>query len=258
MKIQSNKEQQTLLQKVKNNEIIYSQLPILYQTEDFIEHALNVNIDFFDTLPLDMKNDINFISSILDQTRQDHYVHILKYVDSEITNDPKVMINLCKICTQSCVYLSERLKNDKEYIKQLLKSNSLCFKYISSAFQDDKDLAKIVVDDEVGNMLKYAGPTVQNDKDLVLKAVQSFGSVLKDLPDHYKKDATICLHAIEQSPMFYETIDDTLKHDQSFILQCIQTIAPFKIGYFFKWLDNDFLDDKDFVKKMVNINRYSD
>lgn len=109
------------------------------------------------------------------------------------------------------IHMSERLKNDKDFVLNVLDSNDNIFQYICDDLKDDMNV--------------------------VLKAVSICGLNLEYASERLKNSKSVVLEAIANYDVSFVDMGDTLISDKEFTLECIELIRdPIMIEHFKKFI----------------------
>ncbi len=118
-------------------------------------------------------------------------------------------------------YVSDNLKNDKEFVLEAVKSNGYALEYASDNLKNDKDFVLEVVKQDV-RALEYVPDNLKNDKEFVLEAVKSNGNALKYASDNLRNDKEFVLDAAKYHSVALQGASDNLKTDKEFLLKALQ------------------------------------
>ncbi len=144
-----------------------------------------------------------------------HY-SALKFADKTLQNDREIVRTALKATFHAYRYASESLRADKQLLLEALSydddSYASIIEYASSTLRDDPDILEAA---ERLNQKKSFGKhqvvTHSKDKEVVLKAVQGNGLLLKYADDRLKNDKQVVLAAIKADGSALEYADTRLK-----------------------------------------------
>ncbi len=169
----------------------------LRNDKDVIIAAINDNWWEFEFVPEEYKQDKNIIENMLKQDvrsfqyvdntikENDEYIkkllkkylipleHTNKRIQAEFGKDKEFMKREI-LRNKGIKYLSNELKEDKEYILELVKSNiglPLDIEFISPKLKDDYDFMIEIIKKDVW-YFEYASNRLRNNKDFVLKVIK--------------------------------------------------------------------------------------
>ena len=126
-------------------------------------------------------------------------------------------------------FASPRLKNTKELIVRAVQINGLILEYASEDLKDDE----IVVYEAVNNngmALKYASNNRKSDRKIVKKALENNGMAIRYADSKlWSGDRELILIALntQGARLYIHDIDDELKNDLNFIIECCKIEPKF-------------------------------
>jgi hypothetical protein len=192
-------------------------------------------------------NDKVFFLDIIKQYRGKYY-NILKYLSDDLKDDEELIYELLSVKTYTFEfkYISDRLKNNYDFILKVIKKNSDILEYVSKEFKNNIEIVLETVNTN-GYMLKYASKQLQNNKKVVLEAIKNYGLALKYAGKELKNDKDIVLHAVNRNGLALQYVNNELKNDKD-IVSC----AVNNNGVSLCYAGEEFKDDKDIVLCAVN------
>ena len=144
-------------------------------------------------------------------TNKKEYMKLL--INGEITNtqrkihdliekyqleaNKKFMMMLVKLDYNGLQFASEKLRNDKEVVREAIKQNGYTIRYASEELKNDKEVVLEAVKQN-GKALLYASKELRNDKEVVLEAVRQDGEALNYASKELKNDKEVVLEAVKQ------------------------------------------------------------
>ena len=103
----------------------------------------------------------------------------------QLKDDKEVVLTAIKNDPHALKYASEKLKNNKEFIKEATKISSFSLEFANYKFRDDKDVMLIAVENYPPS-LELASERLKNDIEVVRRAVEYNTYVMKDEDDNEK------------------------------------------------------------------------
>lgn len=167
--------------------------------ERFILTALNSN-----------PNSLEFATSVY-QDRED-------IVFSFVDKDPSIY-----------KFVSPRLKKIKELVIQAVKINGLVLEYVSDDLKNDFDVVYEAVKNN-GMALKYASYNMRLDRNIVKKAVEENGTAIRYANSKLwscDKELILIVLKTPGARLYIHDIDDELKNDLDFIIECCKIEPKF-------------------------------
>ena len=141
------------------------------------------------------------------------------------------------------------LKNNNDNYSELLKL--IIFFYKNESYNlittySYKYIVSIIVTLD-GCSLEYISKDLQNNKEIVLKAVKRYGLALEFASIDLKNDKDIVLKAVKHDGRSFEFASINLKNDKEFILECIK-----KNSNSLQYVSIDLKNDKEFILECIN------
>ena len=123
---------------------------------------------------------------------------------------------------QRISYISDSLKENKNFILKAVEQNPYVFEYASSSMKSNKDIVIKALQGD-GNLLRYAADQITYDREVVLRAVRNRGDALRYASYKLQGDKDVVRTAIlnrkltyvEFSPFQYAS--HTLQADKEFV-----------------------------------------
>ena len=227
-------DKETLLENIAIGEYEYEFESILqkypeYKNDpDVVMAAVDMNPE--ELKYSDLRGDKDFVMQLLDKD-----LSVERYIDSELFKDRDVAMKVMENNPMFYKSLSDLYpkdqemirmavaaghfgyvdaKNlDKDFIQELVELNPNFFSasHVYNTFGDDKDIVMKAVEGN-GEMLKYASNELKDDKDVVMKAVKNNGVALQYASNRLKDDFEVAVAAINNNGHAYEHVSDRL-HD---------------------------------------------
>ena len=108
---------------------------------------------------------------------------VLEEIDKKWFDNENVMLAAVKYCDGEVLkYVSDRLKNDKNFLLKAIEINEYEFENLDEKFKKDEEF--------------------------ILKAIKNNGLILRYLDSKFKKDKEIVLEAIKNTPLAFLYIDN--------------------------------------------------
>jgi hypothetical protein len=153
------------------------------------------------------------------------YGPMIENVKDCLKDNKEIMKKLIHYEEDFSKYLSEKLRDDKEFILEIIKDrNSTILKYASPRLQDDREVIMEAIE-HVSSQIQYASKRLKNDKELISKAFENswndFSYISKD-----QENTEILIAAIKRfgtvapeivSSEFGEFIDPTFTQYETFM-----------------------------------------
>lgn len=132
-------------------------------------------------------------------------------------------------------------KFDKEAVKNIIKKysdneeiveaciglfNDSLFKYVSKRLQDDRNFVIKMVNKNV-NILEYAPEKYLDDDEIMNKAIDISGYIIRVVSERLKNDKQFCLAAIKSQVEAYGVIPPKMKEDNDLLMEAMNERGEF-------------------------------
>lgn len=131
---------------------------------------------------------------------------------------------------------------DKEFVLDLIKANPKALRYIDSKYSNDKSLVIEVIRRKVP--LKCFKLFYQ-DREVIIEAIKSLGTTLKNLSGNFENDLEIQKISIESSS---QNLPKDCENKE------LIALAYRKKGFYIDHFHNNVLKDRDFMIELIKIN----
>lgn len=151
--------------------------------------------------------------------------NIDKKLIEEYLNDSTFVYNylLCKM-PEEFPNLSDKFKNDKNYVIRAVENDESVLKYVAEEFKNDKKIITSAIEKNYytgGNALKYINENFKNDKQLVLLAVKKTGTAIQYASESLKNDKEVIFEALFNTKKAFQYLSENLKDNKNFVLEAI-------------------------------------
>lgn len=218
-----------------------------------------------------LKKDKEFVIKVLKKEPR-----ALEFVDKSLLKDREVILTAIRQEGWLLRFADINLKADRELVKIALESNGRLSE-IDLSLRDDPEILKIAKDmmlsNQDGHYLRFAGNHLNNDKDIVLRAVTENWVELEYAGQQAKDNKEIVLTAITSGGSALEYASPRLKGDKSIVMTAIKNrssavrfanktltkdkevaLAVLRLGDNLEYLDVSIKRDKHFVLMAVSQN----
>ncbi len=189
-----------------------------------------------------------------------------KYPGSEKDDMIRKVLKAVKNCPSAFVYASDRLRNDRKFVRQAVNANAEVIKYVSDRFRNDKGIALLAVrvDREVFSSLpeeiqsdadvaeaylggkpfelKNAPEKVRDNKVLAIKILSVYGSMLKYVSERLRADKDVVTAAAGSAWDALGYAAEELRADRDVVLAAVG-----HDGYALQFASDELKDDKETV-----------
>lgn len=178
----------------------------------------------------------------LDEKFKDNKELVIKFIES---NPNLVGKNIIKNA-------SDRLKDDEDVVSLAVINHATGFQYASNRLKNDKNFVKETIK-KIDSYLKNKYKDVQNLDPEFIKYTENLIilNILKNVSEELKNDKEILLSAISITPEAIKEAGKELKNNRDFILEAIK-IDSFVLYY----VSSKFQNDKELVLEAVKQKSY--
>jgi hypothetical protein len=162
----------------------------------------------------------------------EHYIHEAYYVPNRLRGDKEVMKEICARNSQALRYATKALKDDREVVMAAITQKfhfaPLALQHASPKLRGDRIVVRAALNREYGiRSFQYASAKLQADPKLAILAIRKSGDEysasnehLSDLPIDFREDEDVILEAVKHrgSNLRYVS-DDSLLKDYDIIYQ---------------------------------------
>ena len=118
--------------------------------------------------------------------------------------------------------LTENARDNKEIMLAAINENGSAFKYASERMRSDKELLNLALERySYDYPLEYASLALQNDKEIILKAMNKNSENIKFASPEIRNDPEVVMKAIKSNGSNFKYISDELKNNKDFILSAL-------------------------------------
>lgn len=122
--------------------IMYFALEPVSSDKDFIKRCVSRNPDNFKFVSDDLKENKDFILSLLDYDT----LEIVNYIEPTLKNDKEFVYELISIDDSLFLYANEDLKNDKDFVLKLMENNCAVYAHLSDELKKDYEVILILLE----------------------------------------------------------------------------------------------------------------
>ncbi len=122
--------------------------------------------------------------------------HVLRKYDEAILDDFDLMCQLAEDNFTTLDYVSDRLKNDRDFILFCIKHGSAALHYAPMEYRKNKEIVLMAVKLN-GNALEYASEELKDDEEIVLAAIKNSPMALEYASERLSDNYFIVERAVE-------------------------------------------------------------
>ncbi|MDY6072143.1 MAG: DUF4116 domain-containing protein [Bacilli bacterium] len=228
---------------------LYSNFPDKFKNDiNIIETAISANIEIFNELSDNLKNDkriIQIFVSNLSVWKIDKLSNYSLKISSR--DEMKELLNL----NGCAIFLgTDELKNDESLIKLSVSKEPYIYQYLDEKFKKNYDIMLIASKKNSYAMCQYFDGVI-NDKKAILSIIDDEPDVLAYASNQLKDDIELAEHALKKDIYTLKYLSDRLRNDKKIINIVMNTESYHKPYYYF---GNTILNDREFI---LSIDDYS-
>lgn len=196
----------------------------------------------------ELKKNKNFILEVMEKVWHCGDF-ILPYIDPSLFNNLDFMTQLIKSSPKAVKFLGKKLKDNKDLWRMAMKKDQFVLDELRGPLRKDREFAREAIAIN-GTLIRCFAPEIRNDREFAIQAIKVNGGALgvidKSLGLHDDKE--VILMAVASNPYSIRLASDRLKKDEDVALLAVKTDYNT-----IEKLHKDFLSNKDFILKAMNI-----
>lgn len=199
-------DREIVLEAMKNRGVDFRYIDEKFKADkEVVMAAVQNNGSVLEYASDSLKADKEFILSIIQSYEYGYYV--LEHASDEIKSDKEIVMAACKASSGNTLeYASANLRGDEAFVLSVIKScpdGYIAFPYISESLKEDREFVKKALEAH-GNCYEHIAGTFQADKEMVLMFVSSadlphYDSVLSSVPEKFHKDKDVITAELEHN-----------------------------------------------------------
>jgi len=149
--------------------------------------------------------------------------------------------------TQVLKSASLEQRNDKLFVLKAVAYAGSNLEYASEELKEDKDVVLKAIESSYLNVFKFAGKKLQNDKAFIKEAIEVNEYVITELNNTLQEDRELLFFALERNVAVFKYLSH-LKQDKKLIIESIERdldILPY--------IDEYLKDDKEIMEAIKNL-----
>lgn len=173
-------------------------------------------------------------------------------INENLRNDSTIISMLNTLTFEGLSIASERLRNDKEFVRSIIKNSygwKLILKYVGDDIKKDKEIVSEAIYKN-WKEIDYVDETIKTDRDVMLSVVSGNGLYLKHLPDNLKRDKEIVLNAVKNRSGALEYANEIMKKDIDIAKEIYRRLGSTGLAY----LSKELLSNKQSVLDIISTN----
>jgi hypothetical protein len=242
-----------IIKKLKSNEIDFFNLSCdeiyaLASNKEAMKLAVKQNWRNMVFASPEIKADKLFMNQFIEE-----HSDIIKYASDDIRNDKDIALKVLTKDGSSLQYFGKKIKEDEEMVRLAIETDPDALWHASLALRSQEALAKKAV--EKGCLLIYLPEKFKKRKDFVETAVGHYGLNLEEASDWIKNDREVVLKAIESDSRAFAYASPRLREDRNLIevalRKSLEKMEPPSLEYVSKEMKSDISLLMLFIEKDI-------
>lgn len=217
----------------------------LKQNQDFMRSVLRFNYNFIQYTPNNLRDNKELMEDMLDL----NYGNGFQYISDRLKNDKEFVSRYIKNYNFNFSDIGESLKSNKSFILEVLQKNRLrsgfTIDFLDESLKRDQEVAKLALDINSKN-LEYIDISLRDNKDFIAKYLKANAFIYQFLSDNLRADRNIALEVIDKNPYVLNFVSDELKKDWVLVKKAIA-----KQGGTLQYADKTLRSDFNLVKEAI-------
>jgi hypothetical protein len=163
-------------------------------------------------------------------------------------------------CASALEYVSNELRNDKEIVMTAIRTGvqqsplnqHWVLASASVGLRADREVVQAAIEHLGGAVLMHAAFDIQDDRNIVLSAIQKNGLALEYASDDLRADRDLVLRAISRDGRALQFASPSLQDDKEVVLSAVGAPDSLKQGEALKYASKELQADRDVVMKAVS------
>lgn len=192
----------------------------LKDDESFVKRVIQINSSNFNfaTERLRKKRDLALIA-VKNKDFNIMSLHSVHKCDEGVVNEA-IKSSENERVIEVLNYANKIFKNNRDLILlSIKKSNGEAFKLASSRLQNDKEVVMCAINStkDSGSLLEYASVEIKKDRDFLMTALMKNANLYLYLPYEFQEDDEFIIATLKEDPTLVNTIPLDFKEDDYFI-----------------------------------------
>lgn len=187
------------------------------------------------------------------------------FIDSSLKRDKHILSEVLSsiFLSDAIMYVDNKLKNDREFVRNVLSRNGNFYEYISPELKKDRELILLTLsydnldNNVLFNLFSNLDDKLKNDREILTLGLKRNVNVLYYTNESIKKDKKFMCFLINKLPanLFSSPyFDSSLKNDSAYILDLLKNNYFFSVEKIFDHISDSLRRDREFMLKVVTIN----
>lgn len=180
----------------------------------------------------------------------------LEYCDPTIKDDEVCVftaLNCKKFSLTAFKHASLRIRNDKKLVEAAGKIHPFYLKFMSNELKQDREFILKMIKDVSPEVIGYITPNFEDDNELISESVKRSGRTIEYASDRLKDDNEIAVYAVSNDGSSFIHLSDRLQNNKELFKIALDNISFYRNNVLFK-VNKEFYKDSEIFKKAVIVN----
>lgn len=176
---------------------------------------LKDNPDNLEFVSPELRNDRELIMSVISKPENGYY---FEYASPELRDDEELAQLSLRINTGAFQYLSQRLRDKKDFVRDVVKKSGHELSFASSALKDDPEIVKIAAI-QYPNILSQLAPKFREDDEFMRQIIEVNGDAITVASTKLKDDKNLAIKSFltTKSVSILQSLSERLRDDEDVV-----------------------------------------
>ena len=227
---------------------------------DIVKTAVQMNPEVLQFASKELRNNEDIVKEAVAYDTQyfkfagdkikENFPTVEKFTEKILYDNKEFALNKLQYTMSNFNSVSDRLKNDKEFIGEVVARWRNTFEFIPDKFKDDKEIVLKAMKTD-GISLEFVSDRLKEDKEVVREAVKNDWKALNFANDKFKDDKDIIMEVVKQNGKALELASENMQKDREIVLASI-TSTRYGTSNSLKDINEKFRDDKEIVMEAIS------
>lgn len=190
--------------------------------------------------PEDRQELVNFIKKANKEFDKEAVKNIIK----KYSDDEEIVVACIGLFNNSLFkYASKRLQNDREFVLKMVDLNVNILEHAPERYLDDNELMDKAIEIS-GYIIRTASDRLRNDKQFCLKAIKSQASAYSVIPKNMQEDNDLLMEAMNQRGEFL-MYSPLVKTDKQLLIKAFSNAFPLQSRHLVYLTSDEFKNDPE-------------
>jgi len=227
---------------------------------DIVKTAVQMNPEVLQFASKELRNNEDIVKEAVVYDTQyfkfagdkikENFPTVEKFTEKILYDNKEFALNKLQYTMSNFNSVSDRLKNDKEFIGEVVARWRNTFEFIPDKFKDDKEIVLKAMKTD-GISLEFVSDRLKEDKEVVKEAVKNDWKALNFANDKFKDDKDIIMEVVKQNGKALKLASENMQKDREIVLASI-TSTRYGTSNSLTTINEKFRDDKEIVMEAMS------